>query len=49
MALPADPPPISWGANRYLEVDGERVHVVERGAAGPRLLLVHGYASHALA
>lgn len=49
MALPADPPPISWGANRYLEVDGERVHVVERGATGPRLLLVHGYASHALA
>ncbi len=41
-------PYVTWGANRYLQVDGERVHVVERGSAGPRLLLVHGYASHAL-
>jgi pimeloyl-ACP methyl ester carboxylesterase len=35
--------------NRYLLVNGERVHVVERGSAGPRLLLVHGYASNAQA
>ncbi len=41
-------PNINWGANRYLQVDGERVHVVQRGSTGPRLLLVHGYASHAL-
>jgi len=47
----ADPPlpHVSWGANRYMQVDGERVHLVERGSTGPRLLLVHGYASHALA
>lgn len=42
-------PRISWGANRYLEIDGERVHVVERGSDGPRLLLLHGYASNAQA
>jgi pimeloyl-ACP methyl ester carboxylesterase len=49
----ADPVPplplVAWGANRYLDVGGERVHVVERGSAGPRLLLVHGYASTAQA
>lgn len=44
-----DPPPISWGASRYLEVGGERMRVVERGSAGQRLLLVHGYASNAQA
>lgn len=46
-----DPPPprLSWGTNRYMEVDGERVHVVERGSEGPRLLLLHGYASNAQA
>jgi len=51
VTVSTDPPlpPISWGANRYLEVDGERVHVVERGSTGPRLLLTHGYSSHALA
>ena len=42
-------PQVPWGANRYLLVRGERVHVVERGNAGPRLLLVHGYASTAQA
>jgi len=42
-------PRVSWGTNRYLEVAGERIHLVERGSAGPRLLLLHGYASHALA
>lgn len=51
MTAARDPalPHISWGRNRYLEVDGERVHVVERGTIGERLLLVHGYASHSLA
>lgn len=45
-----DPPlaRLTWGANRYLQVDGERVHLVERGTNGSRLLLVHGYASNAL-
>ncbi len=40
-------PRLSWGANRYLEVAGERVHLVEVGEGGPRLLLLHGYASNA--
>jgi pimeloyl-ACP methyl ester carboxylesterase len=40
-------PRVSWGRNRYLEVDGERVHVIERGTQGPRVLLLHGYASNA--
>lgn len=35
--------------SRYLEVAGERMRVVERGSVGPRLLLVHGYASNAQA
>jgi pimeloyl-ACP methyl ester carboxylesterase len=49
-AAPDPPlPDIGWGANRYLRVGGERVHVVERGSVGPRLLLVHGYASNAQA
>lgn len=42
-------PRVSWGRNRYLDVDGERVHLIERGERGPRLLLVHGYASNAQA
>ena len=42
-------PRISWGTNRYLDVDGERTHVVERGERGPRVLLLHGYASNAQA
>lgn len=42
-------PRLSWGANRYLDVAGERVHLVERGERGPRLLLLHGYASNAQA
>ena len=42
-----DPPHVSWGQSRYLVVAGERMRVVERGAVGPRLLLVHGYASNA--
>jgi pimeloyl-ACP methyl ester carboxylesterase len=42
-------PRLSWGVNRYLEVDGERIHLVERGRAGPRLLLLHGYTSNAQA
>lgn len=42
-------PRVSWGTNRYLEVDGERIHVIERGTLGPRLLLLHGYASTAQA
>lgn len=42
-------PRVSWGRNRYLEVDGERVHLIERGESGPRLLLIHGYASNAQA
>lgn len=33
---------------RFLEVGGERVHVVERGS-GPPLLLVHGFPSNATA
>lgn len=45
--LPDRLPPTSWGTSRYLEVGGERMRVVERGASGPRLLLVHGYASNA--
>ena len=49
-AAPDPPlPVVTWGTNRYLRVGGERVHVVERGSAGPRLLLVHGYASTAQA
>lgn len=40
-------PRLSWAANRYLSVDGERIHAIERGNEGPRLLLVHGYASNA--
>jgi pimeloyl-ACP methyl ester carboxylesterase len=47
--LPDPPPPVAWGESRYLEVAGERMRVVERGSAGPRLLLVHGYASNAQA
>ena len=42
-------PRVSWGANRYLDVAGERVHVVQRGDVGSRLLLLHGYASNAQA
>ena len=32
-----------------MEVAGERIHLVERGESGPRLLLLHGYASNAQA
>jgi pimeloyl-ACP methyl ester carboxylesterase len=48
---PAAPPlpSISWGSSRYLEVEGDRMRLVERGSVGPRLLLVHGYASNAQA
>jgi len=50
---PAEPNPVlhrvSWGTNRYLDVGGERTHVIERGAHGPRVLLLHGYASNAQA
>jgi len=42
-------PRVSWGTNRYLDVDGERIHVIERGTEGPRVLLLHGYASNAQA
>lgn len=42
-------PRITWASNRYLDVDGERIHVIERGTDGPRLLLLHGYASNAQA
>ena len=42
-------PRVTWGINRYLEVDGERIHVIERGTHGPRLLLLHGYASNSQA
>jgi pimeloyl-ACP methyl ester carboxylesterase len=42
-------PRVSWGTNRYLEVDGERIHIIERGTLGPRVLLLHGYASNAQA
>jgi len=42
-------PRLAWGASRYLDLDGERVHVVSRGDSGPRLLLLHGYASNAQA
>jgi pimeloyl-ACP methyl ester carboxylesterase len=42
-------PRVTWGRNRYLDVGGERVHLVEHGASGPRLLLLHGYASNAQA
>ncbi|HTI29729.1 MAG TPA: alpha/beta fold hydrolase [Methylomirabilota bacterium] len=42
-------PHLSWGGSRYLDLAGERVHVVERGDHGPRLLLLHGYASNAQA
>ena len=42
-------PRLSWGSSRYLELDGERVHVVSRGDSGSRLLLLHGYASNAQA
>ena len=47
--LPVLPPPVPWGESRYVEVAGERMRVVERGSVGPRLLLVHGYASNAQA
>jgi 2-hydroxymuconate-semialdehyde hydrolase len=40
---------VSWGTNRYITVDGERIHLIERGNGGPRLLLLHGYASNAQA
>jgi pimeloyl-ACP methyl ester carboxylesterase len=46
---PPAPPHVSWGRSRYLVVAGERMRVVERGSVGPRLLLVHGYASNAQA
>jgi pimeloyl-ACP methyl ester carboxylesterase len=42
-------PRVSWGRNRYLDVNAERVHLIERGERGPRLLLIHGYASNAQA
>ena len=44
----SDPPlpSVRWGSNRYLDVKGERVHLVERGRGDQRLLLVHGYASN---
>jgi pimeloyl-ACP methyl ester carboxylesterase len=42
-------PRVTWGRHRYLEVDGEGVHLVERGEGGPRLLFIHGYASNAQA
>ena len=42
-------PHLSWGTSRYLDLDGERVHAVSRGDSGPRLLLLHGYASNAQA
>jgi pimeloyl-ACP methyl ester carboxylesterase len=35
-------------SGRFLEVDGERIHLVVRGA-GPPLLLVHGFPSNATA
>jgi pimeloyl-ACP methyl ester carboxylesterase len=35
-------------AGRFLDVDGERVHVIQRGV-GPPLLLVHGFPSNAVA
>jgi pimeloyl-ACP methyl ester carboxylesterase len=47
----ADEPPLpalTWGRNRFLEVDGERIHLVERGESGPRLLLVHGFPSNSI-
>jgi pimeloyl-ACP methyl ester carboxylesterase len=42
-------PRCTWGANRYVEVGGERTHLIERGKHGPRVLLLHGYASNAQA
>jgi len=42
-------PHLAWGRSQYLDLDGERVHVVVRGERGPRLLLLHGYASNAQA
>ena len=36
------------GVERSIEVDGERIHLVERGS-GPPLLLVHGFPSNATA
>ena len=42
-------PRVRWGTNRYLDVDGDRIHVIERGSEGARLLLLHGYASNAQA
>jgi len=48
---PVEPPlpRVGWGRNRYVRVQGERVHLVEVGTAGPRLLLVHGFPSNAIA
>ena len=48
-SLPDRPPPVSWGEARWVDVAGERMRVVERGSAGPRLLFVHGYPSNAQA
>jgi 3-oxoadipate enol-lactonase len=42
-------PRCSWGVNGYTQVGGERIHLVERGRQGPRVLLLHGYASNAQA
>lgn len=51
MTRPSEPrlPAVSWGANRYLEVGRERIHLVERGNSGARLLLVHGFPSNSIA
>jgi 3-oxoadipate enol-lactonase len=39
---------VTTATDRFLEVDGERIHLVERGS-GPPLLLVHGFPSNATA
>jgi pimeloyl-ACP methyl ester carboxylesterase len=39
---------VTGAIGRFLEVDGERIHLVERGS-GPPLLLVHGFPSNATA
>jgi pimeloyl-ACP methyl ester carboxylesterase len=39
---------VTGAVGRFLEVDGERIHLVERGS-GPPLLLVHGFPSNATA